>query len=264
LGLEGAGTVESLGEGVDSVKVGDRVAYVHQSQSYAEKVLVEADRLIPLPANFSFEQGAAFPLQGLTAHYLIHEFRKPKAGDVVLIHAASGGMGLLLVQWASHLGARVIGTVSTEEKAKMALEAGASDVILYTKQNFVDEVNQLTQGYGADIIIDGVGKTTFPGNLEAAARRGQIVIYGAASGPADPISPNALMPRSLSLGGGSLGNFILDRREEFSRANDVIKAVQEGWLKLQIGKIFPLDEAAEAHRTLEGRQSIGKILLKCS
>lgn len=260
-GSEGAGIVEELGEGVTLFKKGDRVAYVHQPGAYAELSLVDAESLIKIPDNLSFEQAAAFPLQGMTAHYLIHEFRQLRTGDIVLIHAAAGGMGLLLVQWAHHLGARVIGTTSTEEKAKIAKEAGASDVILYSKYNFVAEVKKLTQDHGADLIIDGVGKTTFSGDLEAAARRGNIVIYGAASGPADPFVPNALMNRSLTLSGGSLGNYILTRSEMLKRAEAVMKGIQEGWLKLRIDQVIPLGQAAEAHRLLENRQTIGKVIL---
>lgn len=260
-GLEGAGIVEEVGEGVTTVKPGDRVAYTGQPGAYAEKSLVQADSLIPLPADLSFEQGAAFPLQGMTAHYLIHEFRKPKPGDVVLIHAAAGGMGLLLVQWARRFGARVIGTVSTEEKAKAARQAGATDLILYTQQDFVSETKRLTNGRGADLIIDGVGKTTFTGNLEAAALHGHIVIFGAASGPADPIVPNALMVRSLSVSGGSLQNYLLTRDELMHRASDVIEGIKRGWLKLRIFKVLPLAEASEAHRLLENRLTIGKLLL---
>jgi NADPH:quinone reductase len=260
-GLEGAGLVEEVGEGVTNVKPGDRVAYTGQPGAYAEASLVQASSLIPLPETMSFEQGAAFPLQGMTAHYLIHEYRKPHPSDVVLIHAAAGGMGLLLVHWARHLGARVIGTVSTEEKAKAARQAGATDVIRYTEQDFAAETKRLTNGRGADLIIDGVGKTTFNGNLEAAALRGHIVIFGAASGPADPIVPNALMVRSLSVAGGSLQNYLLTREELMHRANDVIEGIETGWLKLRISGVFPLPEAAEAHRLLENRQTIGKILI---
>jgi NADPH:quinone reductase len=260
-GWEGAGVVEELGEGVSTLKVGDRVAYAHQSGSYAEWSLAKAEGLIPLPEAFSFEQGAAFPLQGMTAHYLLHEFRTVKPGDVVLIHAAAGGMGLLLVQWAKHLGAKVFGTVSTEEKAKAAREAGVDEVIFYTKSDFVAETKRLTNGQGADLIIDGVGKTTFAGNLEAAARRGNVIIYGAASGPADPISPNALMVRSLTLSGGNLVNYILTREEMLHRAKAVIEGIQKGWLKLKIDRVLPLAQASEAHQLLESRQTIGKILL---
>jgi len=260
-GLEGSGVVEALGEGVKTVKPGDRVAYVHNPGSYAQKSLVNADFLIPLPSELSFEQGAAFPLQGMTAHYLIHEFRKVKEKDIVLIHAAAGGMGLLLVQWAKHLGARVLGTASTEEKAKIAKEAGADEVILYTKHDFVAEVKRLTDGHGADLIIDGVGKTTFPGNLEAAALRGNIVIFGAASGRADPISPNVLMVRSLTVSGGSLYNYTSSSEEILGRAKAVIEGIQKGWLKLRIDQVFPLEKAAEAHQKLEERKTSGKLLL---
>ncbi len=261
-GFEASGVVEAIGEGVSNVKPGDRVAYVHEPGSYAESSLVRAENLILLPAEFSFEQGAAFPLQGMTAHYLLHEFRKIKPNDIILIHAAAGGMGLLLVQWAKHLGARVLGTVSTDEKARIAKEAGADEVILYTKQDVVTEVNRLTSKHGADLIIDGVGKTTFPGNLEAAALRGNIVIYGAASGPADPISPNVLMKRSLTLSGGSLFNYLLSNEELMTRAKAVIEGIQKGWLKLRIDQVFPLEKAAEAHQKLESRKTAGKVLLK--
>lgn len=260
-GSEASGIVEAVGEGVTNVKPGDRVAYCHEPGSYAEKNLVRAEKLISLPKELSFEQGAAFPLQGMTAHYLLHEFRKLKPSDVVLIHAAAGGMGLLLVQWAKHLGVRVLGTTSTEEKAEAAKRAGADDVILYTKQNFVDEVKKLTEGKGVDLIIDGVGKTTFPGDLEAAAIRGNIVIYGSASGPTDPVSPNVFQKRALTVSGGSLHNFILTTDELRYRANAVLKGIKEGWLKLNIDQVFPLKDAPEAHKKLEGRNSSGKIIL---
>jgi len=260
-GLEASGVVEAVGSNVKNVKSGDRVAYVHEPGAYAEKSLVDADRLIPLPDGLSFEQGAAFPLQGMTAHYLLHEFRKPKTGDVVLIHAAAGGMGLLLVQWARHLGARVIGTVSSEEKAKAAREAGAHEVIMYTQTDFVTEIKRLTNKHGADLIIDGVGKTTFAGDLEAAAIRGHVVIFGAASGPADPIKPNALMTHSLSVSGGSLRNYLLTREELMHRAQAVVDGIQQGWLKMRIDRILPLEKAGEAQGLLENRQTIGKILL---
>lgn len=260
-GSEGAGIVEAIAEDVKNVKPGDRVAYVHEPGSYAEYALVRAEQLIALPAELSFEQGAAFPLQGMTAHYLLHEFRKVKAGDTVLIHAAAGGMGLLLVQWAKHLGARVLGTVSTEAKAKIAKEAGADEVIVYTKRDFVAEVKRLTAEHGADLIIDGVGKTTFAGNLQAAALRGNIVIFGAASGPADPISPNVFMGRSLTVSGGSLFNYLLSREELQGRAQAVIEGLCKGWLKVRIDEVFALENAAEAHRKLEERRTSGKVLL---
>jgi NADPH2:quinone reductase len=171
-------------------------------------------------------------------------------------------VGLLLVQWAKHLGARVIGTVSTEEKARIAHEAGADAAILYTRQDFVAETKRLTEDHGADLILDGVGKSTLAGDLEAAAVRGTIVIFGAASGPADPIPPNALMSRSLTVGGGSLENYIRTREELLRRSQEVLECNQAGWLKLRIDRVLPLAEAAEAHRLLEGRQSTGKLLLR--
>ncbi len=261
-GLEAAGVVEAVGDGVTNVKPGDRVAYTHQRGAYAEASVVEAGRLIPLPEDFSFEQGAALTLQGLTAHFLIHEFRPPKPGDVVLVHAAAGGMGLLLVQWARHLGARVIGTVSTQEKARVAEEAGADDVILYTQRDFAAETNRLTNGHGADLIIDGVAQTTFAGNLEAAAVRGHIVLYGLASGPAAPIAPESLRPHSLTVSGGALRNYMRTREELLHRAQAVIEALRAGWLRLRIDRVLPLELAAEAHRLLENRQTMGKLILR--
>jgi NADPH:quinone reductase len=260
LGAEGAGVVESVGEGVTEVKPSDRVAFTGIPGAYAEAVVADASRLIPLPDDFTFEQGAAFPLQGMTAHYLIHEFRKPKKRDFVLVHAAAGGVGGLLVQWAKHLGATVIGTTSSEEKARTARESGAEHVIVYTDEDFVAETKRITNGHGADLIVDGVGKSTFKGDLEAVAIRGHIVVFGAASGPADPISPNALMGRSFSLSGGSLQNFIRTRQELLQRANDVIQGIRQGWLKLQI-TVLPIEQAQEAHQLLESRRTQGKLVL---
>lgn len=260
-GAEGAGVVESVGQGVSDVRPADRVAFTGLPGAYAEAIVADATRLIPLPNDFTFEQGAAFPLQGMTAHYLIHEFRKPKPGDFVLVHAAAGGMGGLLVQWARHLGATVIGTTSTEEKARTAREAGAQHVIVYSDEDFVAETKRITQGHGADLIIDGVGRSTFKGDLEAVALRGHIVIFGAASGPAEPISPNALMGRAVSVSGGSLQNFIRTREELMQRASDVIEGIHQGWLKLNIGAVMPLEQAGEAHRLLESRRTQGKLVL---
>ncbi len=260
-GLEGSGVVESVGEGVRNVKPSDRVAFTGLPDAYSEAILAEAARLIPLPEEFTFEEGAAFPLQGLTAHYLIHEFRQPVPGSFVLIHAAAGGMGGLLVQWAKHLGASVIGTVSTEAKARTARASGADHVILYGEQDFAAEAKRITEGRGADLIIDGVGSTTFKGDLEAVAVRGHIVIFGAASGPADPVSPNALMPRALTVSGGSLQNYLRTPEELMQRAKDVIAGIRAGWLKLNIGRVLPLAQAAQAHELLESRKTEGKLLL---
>ena len=260
-GMEAAGVVESVGDGVGWVKPGDRVAYTGEPGAYAEASLVRADRLIPLPDDISFEQGAAFPLQGMAAHYLIHEFRLPGPGDFVLVHAAAGGVGLHLVQWAKHLGANVIGTVSTEEKARSARDAGAEHVIVYTRKDFAIETRRFTKGRGADLVIDGVGRDTLKGDLDTVAIRGQIIMFGAASGPAGPISPSALMGRSISISGGTLPNFISTREELLHRANEVIQGIREGWLKLKIDRILELSQAAEAHRMLENRETSGKILL---
>jgi NADPH2:quinone reductase len=262
LGSEGAGIVEAIGRGVEEFKPGDRVAYTLHPGSYAEASIVPANLLIPWPDDLSFEDGAAFTLQGLTAHYLIYEYRLPKRGDTVLIHAAAGGMGLLVVQWAKHLGANVIGTVSTEEKARAVRAAGADHMIVYTERDFVAETLRLTNGHGADLIIDGVGRTTFAGNLEAAAVRGHVVVYGQASGLPEPIQPISLMERSISVSGGLLNNFMRTREEWLRRSSDLIRGIREGWLRLNIDRVFPLEEAAEAQRRLESRESIGKIILK--
>jgi NADPH:quinone reductase len=262
-GLEAAGVVEAVGDSVNEVKVGDRVAYSSSPGSYAQANLVPAAKLIPLPKELTFEQGAAFPLQGMTAHYLLHEFYKLKKGDTVLIHAAAGGMGLLLVQWAKHLSARVIGTVSSQEKAQIATEAGADDVIIYTEKDFVKESKRLTDDKGPDLIIDGVGKDTFSKDLEAVMARGHVVLFGSASGPADPIMPNSLQQRCITVSGGSLFNFLNTREELLMRANDVISGIKSGWLKMKINHILPLREAAKAHELLENRRTTGKVLLNC-
>jgi len=261
-GLEAAGTIEAI-EGSTAFKPGDRVAYTGHPGSYSEYTAIKTEQLIKLPDDISFEQGAAFPLQGMTAHYLLHAYRKPGPGDTVLVHAAAGGVGGLLVQWAKHLGATVIGTVSTGEKARIAKKAGADHVILYSKDDFVNEVKRITNGRGADIVLDGVGKSTFAGSLEVVAIRGQVVIFGSASGPADLIiPPNTIMPKSFTLSGGSLGNFIATRKELLERSGAVLAGIKEGWLKLRIGSVLPLSEAGDAHRLLESRKTVGKLILK--
>ena len=261
-GLEGAGVVEQIGKKVRNLKRGDRVAWTGQLGSYAEYLAVDSWRLIPLPKSLSFEEGAAFPLQAMTAHYLLHEFRPVKRGDVVLIHAAAGGVGGLLVQWAKHLGAKVIGTVSTVDKAQLVKKLGADAVILYTREDFATATRRLTKDHGADLIIDGVGKSTFAKNLEAAAVHGQIVIYGAASGVADPIAPNDLMPKCLRMGGGTLFVFAGTQEEMLPRAKAVLAGIKAGWFKLHVTRILPLAQADEAHRLLESRATTGKIVLK--
>ncbi len=262
-GLEGSGIVKELGPDVKDVKIGDRVAYtIKELGSYAEFNVVPAEWLVPLPDDISFEQGAAFLEQGMTAHYLLHDFHRIKLGDNILIHAAAGGVGLLLVQWAKHLGARVIGTVSTDEKAKIAYEAGAEHIIIYTQQDFVAETKKLTNSIGADYIIDSVGKTTFNKDLEAVKMLGHICLFGSASGPADPIAPNSLQAKSLTISGGSLFNHISTREQLLRRSKDILNGIREKWLKLRIDYVLPLEKADEAHRLLEGRKTIGKVILK--
>jgi NADPH:quinone reductase len=244
-GAEGAGVVESVGEGVEHVKVSDRVAFGGQKGAYAEWVLVDANQLIPLPDDLSFEQGAALPVQGLTAQYVIHEFRKPKTGDFVLIHAAAGGVGGLLVQWASHLGAVVIGTVSNEDKARVAKGLGAEHTVLYTSQDFVAETQRITGGRGVDLILDSVGRDTSEKNLEAVAVRGHIIAFGASSGNPNPVSAYSLMRRSISLCGASLAQ-LRTRDELLRRADEVFSGLREGWLKISMTQSLPLERAAEA------------------
>ena len=262
-GIEGAGVVEAVGQGVSDVQPGDRVAYATTSLgSYAEYHVVKVAHLTPLPKEISFGDGAAVILQGLTAHYLLHEFYPIQRGSTVLVHAAAGGMGLLLVQWLKHMGAVAIGTVSTEEKAKVARQAGADHVILYTSQDFAEEAKRLTRGTGVDYVIDGVGKTTFLKNFEALKHRGWATIFGMASGPADPVVPNSLMAKSITISGGALFNYMVTREELLGRARDVFRGLGEGWLKLHIDRTFPLGEASEAHRLLEERKTVGKLILR--
>lgn len=263
-GMEASGFLEAVGPDVTSVKPGDRVAYARLRGSYAEAAIVPVTSLIPLPKEVSFEQGAAFGMQGITAQYLISEFRRPGPSDTVLVHAAAGGVGLMLVQFAKHYGARVIGTASTEAKAAAAREAGADAVIDYTTHDFAQEVMRLTDGHGADLILDGVGKTTFEGDLRAIATRGNIIVFGAASGPADPLNPGDLIGRSRTISGGDVADGIGTHEELLSRANEVLGGIGQGWLGSRIHATLPLTEAAEAHRLLESRHTIGKVLLATS
>jgi NADPH2:quinone reductase len=261
-GLEAAGVVAAVGEGVADFKIGDRVTYCVIPGSYAEYQAVHTSQLIPLPDGIPFDRAAAAILQGLTAHYLVHEEYPITPGTTVLVHAAAGGMGLLLIQWLKHLGARVIGTVSTEAKAAVAREAGADHVIVYTEQDFAAEAQALTGGRGVDYIIDGVGQTTFLKNLNAVRVRGTICIFGHASGPAEPFAPFLLMPKSITLAGGMMNNFLQTREDLLRRAADLFQGLREGWLDIRIDRVFPLTQAAEAHARLETRGSIGKLLLK--
>jgi NADPH2:quinone reductase len=262
LGQEAAGTVETVGPNVTDVKPGDRVAYASVQGAYAEYAIAPAWRLISIPAGVGTRQAAAAMIQGMTAHYLTFSTYPLKEGETALVHAAGGGTGQLLVQIARRRGARVIGTVSTEEKAQLAREAGADEVILYTQTDFEAEVKRLTNNVGVDVVYDSVGKDTFDKSLNCLRRRGCMVLYGASSGAVPPMDPQTLNAKgSLYLTRPFLGHYTADRAELLQRVNDVFHWMAAGALKVRIDKTFPLAEAAEAHRYLEGRQSKGKILL---
>jgi NADPH2:quinone reductase len=262
LGLEGAGVVEAVGGGVTSVRAGDRVAWTGVPGSYATHNVVPADKLVTLPPGVDARAGAAAMLQGMTAHYLAHSTYPLKRGDTCLVHAAAGGVGLLLCQMAKRAGARVIGTVSTEEKAKLARDAGADDIIFYTRQDLVEEVKRLTGGKKLQVVYDSVGKDTFEKGLDCLALRGYMVLYGASSGPVAPLDPQVLNAKgSLFLTRPSLFHYTATRDELVKRAGDVLGWIQKGELKLRIGATFPLADAAKAHRDLEGRKTTGKVLL---
>jgi NADPH2:quinone reductase len=261
-GGEGAGTVEAVGSGVTEVRPGDRVATNALAGAYAEYAVGPAERLVKVPDAIDMPHAAAALLQGMTARYLTHSTYPIKAGDVVLVHAAAGGTGLLVVQMAKMRGARVLGTVSTEEKAKLAREAGADETILYTQTDFAQEARRLTNGEGVNVVYDSVGKDTWEGSLNALRPRGMLVLFGQASGPIPPIDTSLLNARgSLSLARVNLGSYTATRDELLARAGDVLDWVTSGTLKLRIGGQFPLAKAAEAHRQLEGRESTGKLLL---
>ena len=262
LGQEAAGTVDAVGPGVAEVKPGDRVAYASVQGSYAEYAIVPTWRLLPVPAGVDAQRAAAVMVQGLTAHYLTFSTYPLKPGDTALVHAAGGGTGQLLVQIAKRRGARVIGTASTEEKAALAREAGADEMILYTQADFEAEVKRLTEGRGVDVVYDSVGKDTFDKSLNCLRRRGYMVLYGQSSGPVPPTDPQVLNAKgSLFLTRPTLAHYTADRAELLGRANDLFKWMAAGELKVRIDKTFPLAQAAEAHRYLEGRQSKGKVLL---
>ena len=261
-GVEGAGTVLSVGDGVANVKAGDRVAYAGPLGGYAEERLIDADRLVKLPDEIPFDQAAAMMLQGMTAHMLLRAVYPVKEGDTILVHAAAGGVGLILCQWASALGATVIGTVSTEEKAELARAHGCAHPILYTKQDFVEEVRKLTAGQRLPVVYDSVGKSTFIQSLDCLRPRGLMVSFGNASGPVDPISPLILSQKgSLYLTRPTLFHYIATRPELEQAANDLFDLVRSGKVKIEVKQRFPLAEAAEAHRALEARKTTGSTIL---
>ena len=261
IGVEGAGVVQSVGPGVTEVQVGDAVTYCTAPGTYAELAIVPAWRLIKRPSGLDAKAGAAAILQGMTAHYLCHSTYPVQKGDRVIVHAGAGGMGLLLTQMIKRLGGYVFSTVSTEEKAELSKGAGADHVILYPQQDFAEEVKKDNNGEGVQGVYDGVGKTTFNQSIASLGRRGHMVLYGAASGAPDPISPSILGSGSLSLTRPGLGDYTINRAELEKRAGDVLGWVNAGELKLKISEEFPLSDAPEAHRRLESRATTGKLLL---
>ena len=262
LGQEGAGVVSAVGSEVPDVAVGDRVAYTSVLGSYAEYAAVPADRLVKIPDGVSEREAAAAMLQGMTAHYLAHDTYPLKKDETALIHAAAGGVGLLLIQMAHNIGARVIGTVSSEEKAKLAREAGADEIIFYTQSDFEAETKRLTGGKGVDVVYDSVGKTTFEKGLNVLRPRGMMALFGGSSGAVPPFDPITLTQKgSLYLTRPSIGHYIITRQELQQRAGAVFEMIRGGKLKLRIEHVYPLQQAAQAHRDLEGRKTTGKLLL---
>jgi NADPH2:quinone reductase len=261
-GMEAAGMIEAVGAGVTEVAVGDRVAYAMNPGAYAEYAVVPAWKLVQVPSGVSAQQAAAAMLQGMTAHYLVTSVYQLKAGETALIHAAAGGVGLLLIQMAKNIGARAIGTVSTEAKAELARAAGADEVVLYTAQDFEVETRRLTEGKGVQVVYDSVGKDTFLKSLNCLAPRGMLALFGQSSGSVPPFDPGVLAQKgSLFLTRPSLAQYAATREELLWRAGEVFDWIGAGQLNLRIEKTFPLAEAAEAHRQLEGRQTTGKVLL---
>ena len=261
-GMEGGGVVDAVGKGVTAVSPGDRVAYAMHIGAYADYAIVPAWKLVKVPDEVSIEQATAVMLQGMTAHYLIHSTYLVQPGDTVLIHAAAGGVGLLLVQIAALRGARVIGTVSTQEKAELAEEYGADEIIRYTETDFVTAVQERTNGKGVNVIYDGVGQATFHKGLDCLKPRGMMVLYGQASGPVESFDPQLLSQKgSLFLTRPSLAHYTASQDEIQSRADDLFDWIASDTLQVRIDRTFALSEAADAHRYIEGRQTKGKLLL---
>jgi NADPH2:quinone reductase len=261
-GSEGAGVVDAVGEGVTEVEVGDRVAYAMQIGAYAEYAVVPAWKLVPVPDGVDFQTAAAVMLQGMTAHYLTHSTFPIERGQSVLVHAAAGGVGLLLIQIAKRRGAFVIGTVSTEEKERLAREAGADAIIRYTEQDFVAETKRLTDGKGVPVVYDSVGKTTWEGSLNSLRPRGYMVLFGQSSGAVPPIDAQILNAKgSLFLTRPTLAHYAADRDELLWRSGDLFRWIADGELNVRIDRTVPLADAAAAHRALEGRETSGKVVL---
>jgi NADPH2:quinone reductase len=262
LGSEAAGTVDAVGSGVTELRPGDRVASAGLPTAYAEYAVVPAWLLLPIPEGITMPVAAAALLQGMTAHYLTHSTFPLRAGQTALVHAAAGGVGALLTQIATRQGARVLATVSTEEKAQVARESGASEIIFYTQTDFAAETRRLTGGAGVDVVYDSVGKTTFDQSLECLRPRGMLVLYGQSSGAVPPLDPQVLNRKgSLFLTRPTLAHYIQDRAELLWRANDLFGWIEQGALTVRVDRTFPLAEAAAAHRYLESRAARGKVLL---
>ena len=262
LGLEGAGTVNAVGAGVSALAEGDRVAWKSVAGSYAEQVVADAAEVVKIPSDVATKTAAAVMLQGLTAHYLVNSTYPIREGDTCLIHAAAGGVGLLLVQMAKMRGARVIGTTSTEEKAALARGAGADDIILYTERDFEAEVLNLTDSKGVEVVYDSVAKATWEKSINCLKPRGYMVFFGNASGPVPPIDPLLLSQQgSIYLTRPTLNSYTQTREEYLQRTREVMSWIQDGELDVRIGEEHPLENTAEAHNRLEGRQTTGKVLL---
>lgn len=262
IGQEGAGVVDSVGSGVTDVTPGDRVAFANVPGCYAEFATVPAWRCVKIPSSLTFEQAAAAMLQGMTAHYLSHTTYPIRQGDTVLVHAAAGGVGALLVQMAKRRGAKVLGTVSSEKKAQVAREAGADVVINYIRTDFAPEVKRLTDGQGLPVVYDSVGRDTFDRSLDCLALRGMLVLFGQSSGRVPPLDPQVLNAKgSVFLTRPSLHHYTHTREELLSHAEEVLLWIGDGTIRLRIDQSFPLSRAAEAHAYLQSRQALGKILL---
>ena len=262
LGMEGAGIVDAIGDGVNEIKKGDRVAYAMVPGAYADYAIVPAAKLAPVPEAVDAKTAAALMLQGMTAHYLTHSTYALKSGETALVHAAAGGVGLLLVQVAKLLGARVIGTVSTEAKAQLAKQAGADETILYSQADFFTEVERLTDGRGVHVVYDSVGATTFDKSLDCLRPRGYLVLFGQSSGPVAAFDPGKLAAKgSLFLTRPSLAHYTLNRTEILQRSGALFHWIASGQLKVRVENTFPLTRAADAQHLLEGRKSMGKLIL---
>jgi len=261
-GVEGAGVVEAVGPGVTGLKAGDRVAYAGPTGGYAEVRVIDADRLVKLPDSISGEQAAAMILQGMTAHMLLRSVHRVEPGETILIHAAAGGVGLIVCQWAKALGAIVIGTVGSDEKAELARAHGCDHPIVYTRQDFAAEVERITEGKKLPVVYDSVGKDTFLKSLDCLRPRGLMVSFGNASGPVDPVPPGILAQKgSLFLTRPTLFHYIADRAELEMAARELFDVVESGKVKIEIKQRFALKDAAEAHRALEARKTSGSTIL---